>query len=119
MLGMDIGAAIKKLRLERNLTQEELAERANTSKPNISNLERNVQGFSPVILSSLGKAFGLKVSEIFRLAEELGGTEDGSGMQAGEPYAADELIAMIGKLAPRKQAALLRFIREWDSAEEP
>lgn len=110
---MDIGAAIKKLRLERKLTQEELAERANTSKPNISNLERNAQGFSPVILTSLGKAFGVRVSEIFRLAEELGTSGDADGGNGGMPGRVDELLSLFGDLDEAKQATLIRFLRDW------
>lgn len=118
MLGMDIGAAIRKLRLERNLTQEELAERANTSKPNISNLERNAQGFSPVILSSLGKAFGMKVSEIFRLAEELDGVCGvGTGRETGGTRRdVDKLLELYGTLSPAKQTALLQFLQTWSES---
>lgn len=110
--GMNIGAAIKQLRLARKLTQEELAELAHTSKPNISNLERNAQGFSPVILTSLGRALGVKVSELFRLAEEIDG-EPASGPLGLE---ADELQSMIETLSPARRAALLRFVKEWAAA---
>lgn len=112
---MNIGAAIKKLRLERKLTQEELAERANTSKPNISNLERNAQGFSPVILSSLGKAFGVKVSDIFRLAEEMGEAAGGefADSEALAGSDTDELLALYACLTTKQRGALLRFIRDW------
>lgn len=117
---MNIGAAIKKLRLERKLTQEELAERANTSKPNISNLERNAQGFSPVILSSLGKALGVKVSEIFRLAEEMGEAEGKESTDVGAPADSDfeELRALYAGLKPKQRAALLRFVRDWVRASD-
>ena len=115
---MNIGAAIKKLRLARKLTQEELAEHANTSKPNISNLERNAQGFSPVILSSLGKALGVKVSEIFQLAEEIGELESGKSANAkalAEDARSnlDQMLALYKKLPAKKQAALLRFLKTW------
>ncbi|MCH8622332.1 helix-turn-helix transcriptional regulator [Undibacterium sp. TS12] len=122
---MNIGAAIKQLRLAKKLTQEELAERANTSKPNISNLERNAQGFSPVILSSLAKALEIKVSEIFLLAEEIGdpvgaGTnlEGASAMTADETKDQENLLALYVKLPPKKRAALLTFLTSWMNSEE-
>ena len=116
---MNIGAAIKQLRLAKKLTQEELAERAHTSKPNISNLERNAQGFSPVILNSLAKALEIKVSGIFQLAEEIdeaaGGNTDVSELLDDSD---EKLLALYDKLPPKKQAALLLFIKAWIDADE-
>ena len=112
---MDIGAAIKKLRQERKLTLEELAEQAHTSKPNLSNLERNAQGFSPVILSSLAKALGVKVSEIFQLAENMedpSATEYTEGEEAIGP-SADELLAYFQGLSASRRKALLQFLKTW------
>lgn len=120
---MNIGAAIKQLRLAKKLTQEELAERAHTSKPNISNLERNAQGFSPVILVSLGKALDVKVSELFQLAEELdesaeGNSTEGQMASVGEPGdSSEELFALIQELSPKKRTALLALIKSWDQNE--
>lgn len=121
---MDIGAAIKRLRLARNLTQEALAERANTSKPNISNLERNAQGFSPVILSSLAKALNVKVSDIFRLAEEIEEVANGAAsasnfMQSNPIDEVKELIRLIENLDKKKQLSLLEFLRNWIDSAEP
>ncbi len=119
---MNIGAAIKKLRLAKQLTQEELAERAHTSKPNISNLERNAQGFSPVILISLGKALEVKVSELFQLAEELdesaeGDENEGQTTPITLGDSPEELLTLIQELSPKKRAALLALIRSWDQHE--
>ncbi len=119
---MNIGAAIKQLRLEKKLPQEELAERANTSKPNISNLERNAQGFSPVILTSLGKALGVKVSEIFQLAEEMAESAETDSSNAETPDEINEgledLAALYEKLSPKKRAGLLLFMKTLGSADE-
>ena len=120
---MNIGAAIKQLRLAKKLTQEELAEHANTSKPNISNLERNAQGFSPVILTSLAKALGVKVSDIFRLAEEIDEpAETDSGDTLGVPDEVgdgfDELRALYETLTSKRRAALVRFLKTWTNVEE-
>lgn len=122
---MNIGAAIKQLRLAKKLTQEELAERANTSKPNISNLERNAQGFSPVILNSLAKALEIKVSEIFQLAEEIGdpvatdaNSEGTLAMTVDEIKDQENLLALYEKLPPKKRASLLTFLRSWVNDKE-
>lgn len=115
---MNIGAAIKQLRLAKKLTQEELAERAHTSKPNISNLERNAQGFSPVILVSLGKALDVKVSELFQLAEELGEATVGCVVDGQiSDDSPEELLAVLQAMSPKKRAALLQLIRLWDQDE--
>lgn len=110
---MNIGAAIKKLRQEKKLTLEELADLAHTSKPNLSNLERNAQGFSPVILSSLAKALGMKVSEIFQLAESM--EESSATADRPEPGTeeTDELLAILDGLSPQRRQALLGFLKTW------
>ncbi|MCF7521586.1 helix-turn-helix domain-containing protein [Neisseria sp. ZJ106] len=73
---MNIGTAIHYLRKQRGWTQQQLADFANTSKSNISNLENGNQGYSPAILQYLAKAFGCSVSQIFLLAEQLEKHED-------------------------------------------
>lgn len=47
---MDIGLKLKELRIQKSLTQEELADRAELSKGFISQLERNLT--SPSILDT-------------------------------------------------------------------
>ncbi len=78
--GMKIGAAVRALRKERGWTLDDLAERAHTSKSNLSNLEGDRQGYSPVLLASLADAFGYRVSELFAIAERMSGDylEEGS-----------------------------------------
>ncbi len=68
---MKIGVAVRVLRMRKSLTQDALADAAHTSKSNISNLERDAQGYSPVLLSKLAEALGVQVSEIFATAERL------------------------------------------------
>ena len=45
-LGMDIGSKIKSMRMEKQLTQEELANRCELSKGFISQLENNLMRFA-------------------------------------------------------------------------
>lgn len=68
---MSIGHAIRYLRKKKGWTQQQLADFANTSKSNISNLENGNQGYSPTILRSVAEAFGCRESYLFLLAESL------------------------------------------------
>lgn len=76
MLGMNISHAVKFLRKQKGWTQQQLADFANTSKSNISNLENGNQGYSESILQYLAKAFACPVSHIFILAECLEKQDD-------------------------------------------
>ena len=68
---MNISRAIRFLRKQKGWTQQQLADFANTSKSNISNLENGNQGYSEAILKYLADALGCRVSSIFLLAEYL------------------------------------------------
>lgn len=56
---------IKELRLERNLTQEELAGRLGVNASYIAYIETGRRGLSLSALYKLAKIFGVKVSELF------------------------------------------------------
>jgi putative helix-turn-helix protein len=68
---MNISRAIRFLRKQKGWTQQQLADFANTSKSNISNLENGNQGYSEAILKYLADALGCRDSSIFLLAEYL------------------------------------------------
>ena len=68
---MNISRAIRFLRKQKGWTQQQLADFANTSKSNISNLENGNQGYSEAILKYLADSLGCRVSSIFLLAEYL------------------------------------------------
>ena len=55
---MNIGNKIKELRIEKNLTQEELANRAELSKGFISQLERNLTSPSIATLIDILQCLG-------------------------------------------------------------
>ncbi len=65
---MNIGNKIKELRIEKNLTQEELANRAELSKGFISQLERNLTSPSIATLIDILQCLGTTITEFF--AEE-------------------------------------------------
>lgn len=74
---MNIGAAIRKVRLEKGLTLEAVALDAGTYAGNLSKIERSQQLPSLDLLHKLSHALGAKTSELYAVAEsELdGGSE--------------------------------------------
>ena len=59
-----IGLKIKLERVKRNLTQEELAEMANISRPTVGSIERGEQSPSFDTLEAIANAFGITVQEL-------------------------------------------------------
>lgn len=62
---MKIGSKIKELRIARNLTQEELADRAELSKGFISQLERDLTSPSIATLVDILQCLGTTINEFF------------------------------------------------------
>ena len=62
---MEIGNKIKRLRLQRGLTQEELAARTELSKGFISQLERDITSPSIATLLDILEALGADVAAFF------------------------------------------------------
>ena len=67
---MDLGEKIKRMRHQKNLTQEELADRCELTKGYISQLENNLNSPSIATLTDILAALGSSLSEFFR--EETG-----------------------------------------------
>lgn len=81
---MNISHAIRFLRKQKGWTQQQLADFANTSKGNISNIENSNQGYSEAVVKYLAKAFGCPVSSIFLLAEHLERQQDNTSANLEE-----------------------------------
>lgn len=62
---MDIGLKLKELRMQKNLTQEELADRSELSKGFISQLERNLTSPSISTLTDILQCLGTDLKEFF------------------------------------------------------
>lgn len=62
---MEIGNRLKELRLQKNLTQEELADRAELTKGFISQLERDMTSPSLTTLEDILQCLGTNLSEFF------------------------------------------------------
>lgn len=67
---MKIGESIKQLRLENNLTQEELADRCELSKGFISQLERDLTSPSLDSLNDILESLGTNLAEFFTEKKE-------------------------------------------------
>ncbi|MFM5344583.1 helix-turn-helix domain-containing protein [Aeromonas veronii] len=62
---MKVGAKIRALRKARQMTINELATQVDSDVGNISRLERDLQGFSPQLLTKIADALRVPVSELF------------------------------------------------------
>ena len=60
------GSAVKAVREEQNLTQEELAHRAGIHRTYLSDIERGARNPSLVNIERLAAALGLSLADLFR-----------------------------------------------------
>jgi transcriptional regulator with XRE-family HTH domain len=68
-----LGEAIRQLRLEAELSQEQLAERASTDLTQVGGIERGVRNPSYTTLVRLANALETSVGELTSLADRLRG----------------------------------------------
>jgi transcriptional regulator with XRE-family HTH domain len=66
-----LGEAIRRLRLDAGISQEQLAERAETDLTQVGGIERGVRNPSYTTLLRLAKALDTSVGAITTLADEL------------------------------------------------
>lgn len=64
-----LGNAVRDLRSEHRLTQEDLADRAGVHAHYISDIERGKRNVAIVNLSHIADAFGLSASDLLRRAD--------------------------------------------------
>ncbi|MDD3223361.1 MAG: XRE family transcriptional regulator [Clostridium sp.] len=85
---MEIGEKIKRLRVEKNLTQEELANRCELSKGFISQIERDLTSPSIATLTELLDVLGTNLTEFFseNLNEKIVFTKDDMSETFNEKY---------------------------------
>jgi transcriptional regulator with XRE-family HTH domain len=80
------GETIKRLRLERKMRLEDLADKIGTDTGNLSRLENGKQGYDSKTLQRLAKAFGISIAELF----------ERRGVRAGEPRLSDYIVLPHG-----------------------
>ncbi|MBU1692309.1 MAG: helix-turn-helix domain-containing protein [Gammaproteobacteria bacterium] len=66
---MDIGSIIERLRKQKGLSQDELADKAGTTKSNLSRIEKDNQWPRPDTLEAITAALDIKVYQLFAIAE--------------------------------------------------
>jgi len=67
---MSIGENLKRLRVQKNMTQQELAERAGVSGPMIAQVERGTKTLSMPLGKAIAEAIGCRLDDL--LAEQQG-----------------------------------------------
>ena len=102
---MEIKNAVRYLRKQKGWTQSDLAERAHTTKGNISNLENGAQAGSMALLTHLAQAFGCRVSDMFALAEHL--SDVANGVAAVAP-----IDVLLMQLPPSTQNAVRVLVEQ-------
>jgi transcriptional regulator with XRE-family HTH domain len=107
---MKIGARLRNLRLASNLTQEELAERADLAKSFISQLERDQTSVSLDSLLQILTVLNVRVSDFFRETAYEKVVHDQSERTALEDTGAESFELLIPGGTNRKmEAALVRM----------
>jgi len=99
---MEIGVKIKQLRLQRGLTQEELAARTELTKGFISQLERDLTSPSIATLMDILAALGTDVAGFFRETQEeqvVYSTEDMFVKEEADGYTIQWLVTNAQKNA--------------------
>ncbi|CUR45892.1 hypothetical protein BN2364_1451 [Alloalcanivorax xenomutans] len=106
----DIGGILKRRRLSRNETLEDVAFRADTDAGNLSRIERNRQDVTVQRLGRLCDALEMTLADFF---QELQGR---SGAALSDPAAAfdkhtRELLSVVGTMSPADRITLVEMAR--------
>ena len=110
---MKIGQVIRKIRIEKGATLEEVALVAGTDPANLSRVERNMQQLTPETLEKIAEALGMPVSALYLIAEqtavpyEVEGIKADSGASAGR---LEDFVAKFMLLSPENQQLLNEFV---------
>jgi len=67
-----LGIVIKKLRMDKSISQENLALQANIDRTYIGDIEKGERNISVEILEKLANALEISISDLFKLMENYG-----------------------------------------------
>jgi len=67
-----LGIVIKKLRMDKSISQENLALQANIDRTYISDIEKGERNISVEILEKLANTLEISISDLFSLVENYG-----------------------------------------------
>lgn len=102
---MEIGEAIRQIRLEQGITLEAIAFAAGTDAANLSRIERGRQGFGPGMIERIAKALKLPVSAIYSRAEQE--LDSGDGIDD----CVVDFSPQLERLNPKNQRLALEFVK--------
>ncbi|HZT52572.1 MAG TPA: helix-turn-helix domain-containing protein, partial [Stellaceae bacterium] len=116
-----LGQKIRRLRQERKLTQQQMAERLGISGSYLNLIEHDERPVTVTLLLKLGQAFGVDLQELSddadrRLAAALREVFSDAGLGGGaiEP---EEIRRLVGS-APKASRAIVELYRAWRAARE-
>lgn len=104
---MKIGSVIAQLRSERGWSQDELADKTGTTKSNLSRIEHNDQWPRPELLDTISQALGVKVYQLFAIAESVKLPVDPVQLNKDE----NQLLSAYKAMEPDQQAAYLEMAK--------
>lgn len=106
---MNIGAAIRKVRLEKGLTLEAVALEVGTYAGNLSKIERSQQLPSLELLHRLSRALGTKTSALYTVAE----SESGEGEEGATEHSNEVILVRrnFQALTPKNRRLAIEFLR--------
>lgn len=110
---MKIGAAIRKIRLERGLTLEQVAFDADTYAGNLSKVERDQHPPSLELLHKIAQVLSIRMSELYSIAESVSDTGT-SPLQEGRADYANEFVLMrrhFQTLSPANRNVAIELIK--------
>lgn len=113
---MNIGAAIRKVRLEKGLTLEAVALDVGTYAGNLSKIERSQQLPSLELLHKLSLALGAKMSELYAVVEsESEDCEEAASDQSNE-------VILVRRnfqaLSPKNRRLAIEFLKLLGQSQE-
>lgn len=112
---MKIGETIRKLRLERGATLEDIALAAGTDASNLSRIERGRQRFTPELLAGIAEALQVSLSTLYTRAEQemaeyvVNRSENTENPASTPGY--NDLLSRYGRLSPENQRLTLEFVK--------
>jgi predicted transcriptional regulator/transcriptional regulator with XRE-family HTH domain len=121
MARVQIGRTIRRLRIERNLSQQALANRLGISASYLNLIEHDQRTLSGALLIKLGEALNLDLAELSGTQErrlEIGLREAFSDPLLGADAVPEEEIAALAASAPNAGRAVLALYRAWRVARE-
>lgn len=110
---MKIGQVIRKIRIEKGATLEEVALVAGTDPANLSRVERNIQQLTPDTLEKIAEALGMPVSSLYLIAEQTAApyhVKDGKEEADRSAEKLEDFVAKFMLLTPANQQLLNEFV---------